>query len=107
MQNNTNNNQPVQNDNQEKAASPQNDKGLNRVRLEVKPAKEPVGQVALQQQLSEDWVELTQLNSSLTGGATYTLKGKIDKDFVRKDYWTGELKPRTLLFCPVTLFCDG
>lgn len=74
MQNNTNNNQPVQNDNQEKAASPQNDKGLNRVRLEVKPAKEPVGQVALQQLLSEDWVEL---------------------------------KPRTLLFCLVTLFCDG
>lgn len=89
------------------AATPQNDKGLNRVKLHVKPASEPVDHDTLQKMLSEDWVELTQIKSSLTGGATYTLKGKIGKDFVCKDYWTGELKPRTLWLCPVTLFIMG
>ncbi len=89
------------------AATPENDKGQNRVKVLVKPAKEPVNQNSLQQLLREDWVELTQVSSTLTGGATYTLKGKIGKDFVRKDYWTGEPKPRTLWLCPVTLFVMG
>jgi len=89
------------------AATPQNDKGLNRVKVQVKPAAEPVDHDTLQQLLSEDWVELTQIKSTLTGGATYTLKGNISKDFVCKDYWTGELKPRTLWLCPVTLFVMG
>jgi len=89
------------------AATPENDKGMNRVKLQVKPASEPVEHDTLQTMLREDWVELTQINSTLTGGATYTLRGKIEKDFVRKDYWTGELKPRTLWLCPVTLFVMG
>jgi len=89
------------------ANSPENDKGSNRVRVQVKPAKEPVGSDELQQLLQDNWVELTQTQSTLTGGATYTLKGKIDKEFVRKDYRTGELKPRTLWLCPVTLFVFG
>lgn len=89
------------------AATPANDKGSNRVKLQVKPASEPVDQDTLQTMLSEDWVELTQIKSTLTGGATYTLKGKIGKDFVCRDYWTGEPKPRTLWLCPVTLFVMG
>ena len=89
------------------AATPQNDKGLNRVRLQVKPSAEPVAPDALQSMLKEDWVELTQIRSSLTGGATYTFKGKIAADFTVKDYWTGEAKPRTLWLCPVTLFVMG
>jgi len=89
------------------AATPENDKGLNRVKLQVKPASEPVDNDTLQTMLGEDWVELTQIKSTLTGGATYTLKGKIEKDFVSKDYWTGEPKPRTLWLCPVTLFVMG
>lgn len=89
------------------AATPENDKGLNRVKVLVKPAKVPVDQNTLQQLLREDWIELTQVSSTLTGGATYTLKGKIGKDFVLKDYWTGEPKPRTLWLCPVTLFVMG
>lgn len=89
------------------AATPQNDKGLNRVRLQVKPSAEPVAPDVLQSMLKEDWVELTQVRSSLTGGATYTLKGKIAANFKVKDYWTGEAKPRTLWLCPVTLFVMG
>lgn len=89
------------------AATPENDKGPNRVKLEVKPADKPLDDVELQKLLSEDWVELTQTKSTLTGGATYTLKGKIEKDFTIKDYWTGEKKPRTLWLCPVTLFIFG
>ena len=89
------------------AATPQNDKGLNRVRVHVKPAGEPVDHDTLQDMLKDDWIELTQLDSTLTGGATYTLKGKIGKDFVRKDAWSGEMKPRTLWLCPVTLFVFG
>lgn len=89
------------------ADSQENDKGPNRVRVQVKPAKEPADKDELQQMLRDNWVELTQTQSTLTGGATYTLKGKIEKDFVRKDYWTGELKPRTLWLCPVTLFVFG
>ena len=89
------------------AATPENDKGPNRVKVLVKPAKEPVDQNTLQQLLREDWIELTQIQSSLTGGAIYTLQGKIGQDFVSKDYRTGELRPRTLWLCPVTLFVMG
>lgn len=89
------------------SATPENDKGLNRVKLHVKPASAPVDHDTLQQMLKENWVELTQQESSLTGGATYTLKGKIGADFKMKDYWTGESKPRTLWLCPVTLFIFG
>jgi len=89
------------------AATPENDKGLNRVKVEVKPAKNPVDSDTLQQLESENWIELTQIKSTLTGGATYTLKGKIGKNFTTKDYWTGEPKPRTLWLCPVTLFVMG
>lgn len=89
------------------AATPENDKGPNRVKLEVKPADKPLDDEEIQKLLSEDWVELTQTKSTLTGGATYTLKGKIEKDFTIKDYWAGEKKPRTLWLCPVTLFIFG
>lgn len=78
-----------------------------RVRLQVRPANEAAVHDTMQQMLRDDWVELTQENSSLTGGATYTAKGKIAKDFKVKDYWTGEMKPRTLWLCPVTLFVLG
>lgn len=89
------------------AATPENDKGLNRVKVHVKPASAPVDHDTLQQMLRENWVELQQQDASLTGGATYTLKGKIEADFKRQDYWTGECKPRTLWLCPVTLFVFG
>ena len=89
------------------AATPQNDKGQNRVRLQVKPSAVPVAPDVLQSMLKDDWLELTQVRSSLTGGATYTLKGKIAADFKVKDYWTGKAKPRTLWLCPVTLFVMG
>lgn len=89
------------------AASPQNDKGLNRVRVQVKPADKPVDHDTLQKLLHDDWIELTQTKSSLSGGATYTLKGKIGKDFTIKDAWTGEVRDRTLWLCPVTLFVFG
>lgn len=89
------------------AASPQNDKGLNRVRLHVQPSSEAVDHDTLQKMLREDWVELTQEDSTLTGGATYTAKGKAMAGFVRQDPWTGENSRRTLWLCPVTLFIFG
>lgn len=46
------------------AATPENDKGPNRVNLEVKPADNPLDDVELQKLLSEDWLELTQTKST-------------------------------------------
>lgn len=40
------------------AATPENDKGLNRVRVHVKPASAPVDHDTLQQMLKENWVAL-------------------------------------------------
>lgn len=89
------------------AATPENDKGPNQVRVEVRPTDTPVDNEELQKLLQAGYVELSQIKSALTGGATYTLKGRIGKDFKVKDYWTGEMKPRTLWLCPVTLFVFG
>lgn len=89
------------------ANSPQNDKGANHVRLRIKPASEQVDPDTLQQLLDDDWVELAQIDSSLTGGATYTAKGHAMEGFYRVDPWSGEHLSRTLWLCPVTLFVFG
>lgn len=84
-----------------------NKQGKHRVSLHVKPASHPLDYDTEQQLFQDDWVQLTQVKSSLTGGATYTVKGKIATHFTVQDYWTKEAKPRTLWLCPVTLFVMG
>ena len=89
------------------ADTARNKQGKHRVSLHVKPASHPLDHDTEQQLFQDDWVQLTQVKSSLTGGATYTVKGKIAAHFTVQDYWTKEAKPRTLWLCPVTLFVMG
>jgi len=89
------------------AASPENDKGPNRVRLQVKPADKPMDEQQRSDLFAENWVELRQIDSTLTGGATYTAEGQPMKNFVSVDLLTNQVTPRTLWLCPVTLFVFG
>lgn len=89
------------------ANSPQNDKGPNKVKLLAKPTDEPVDNETLARIIKDEWFELTQVDSGLTKGAHYTAKGNALENFQRKDLRTGEIKPRTLWLCPVTLFVVG
>lgn len=89
------------------ADTTRNKQGKHRVSLHVKPARQPLDHDTEQQLFQDDWVQLSQVKSSLTGGATYTVKGKIAANFTVQDYWTKEAKPRTLWLCPVTLFVMG
>jgi len=82
-------------------------KGKDRVTLLVKPASKPMDETGFQELMQEGWLELKQIQSSLSGGATYTARGNGLESFVRKHPLTGEVSERTLWLCPVTLFVFG
>ena len=82
-------------------------KGKDRVTLLVKPSSKPMDETEFQELKQDGWLELTQTQSSLTGGATYTARGNNLERFVRRHPLTGEVSQRTLWLCPVTLFVFG
>jgi hypothetical protein len=82
-------------------------KGKDRVTLLVKPSSKPMDETEFQELKQDGWLELTQIQSSLTGGATYTARGNNLERFVRTHPLTGEVSERTLWLCPVTLFVVG
>ncbi|MBR5069268.1 MAG: hypothetical protein IKX25_07670 [Bacteroidales bacterium] len=82
-------------------------KGRDRVTVLVKPSSKPMDEAEFQKLKQDGWLELTQIQSSLTGGATYTARGNNIERFVRRHPLTGEVSQRTLWLCPVTLFVVG
>ena len=81
--------------------------GRDKVRLQVKVSDAPSAEDVVDEMLKDGWIELTQIKSSLTGGATYTARGEKMKDFFREHPITHERTPRTVWLCPVTLFVVG
>lgn len=81
--------------------------GKDRVTIIVKATSERMDEAEFQPLMQDGWHELVQTQSSLTGGATYTVRGNMDAQFVRQNPVTGESMPRTLWLCPVTLFVVG
>lgn len=81
--------------------------GRDKVRLQVKVAQTPFSEDVVEDMIKDGWIELTQIKSSLTGGATYTTRGEKMKDFFRVNPVTQERTPRTVWLCPVTLFVVG
>ncbi len=78
--------------------------GKDRVSIIAKATSEKLDEAEFQQLMQDGWHELSQIQSSLTGGATYTVRGNKAEQFMRKHPLTGESMPRTLWLCPVTLF---
>lgn len=81
--------------------------GKDRVSIIAKATSEKLDEAEFQQLMQDGWHELSQTQSSLTGGATYTVRGNKAEQFMRKHPLTGESMPRTLWLCPVTLFVVG
>ena len=81
--------------------------GKDRVSIIAKATSEKLDEAEFQQLMQDGWYELEQTQSSLTGGATYTVRGARSAQFMRKHPLTGESMSRTLWLCPVTLFVVG
>ena len=81
--------------------------GKDRVTIIAKTPSRKLDEAEFQQLMQEGWHELEQTQSSLTGGATYTVRGAEAAQFMRQHPLTGESMPRTLWLCPVTLFVVG
>lgn len=81
--------------------------GKDRVSIIAKAISEKFDEAEFQQLMQDGWYELEQTQSSLTGGATYTVRGARSAQFMRKHPLTGESMSRTLWLCPVTLFVVG
>ena len=81
--------------------------GKDRVTIIVKATSERMDEAEFQPLMQNGWHELVQTQSSLTGGATYTVRGAKAAQFMRQHPLTGESMPRTLWLCPVTLFVVG
>ena len=81
--------------------------GKDRVSIIAKATSEKLDESEFQQLMQDGWHELSQTQSSLTGGATYTVRGDKAEQFMRKHPLTGESMARTLWLCPVTLFVVG
>ncbi len=81
--------------------------GKDRVKLLVKPLEEPKEETEFSNLMLEGWLEVKQIQSSLTGGATYTARGIGMEQFVRNHPVSGQSMQRTLWLCPVTLFVFG
>lgn len=81
--------------------------GRDKVRLQVKVSQTPFSENVGEDMIKEGWIELTQIKSSLSGGATYVTRGEKMKDFYRVHPVTHERSPRTVWLCPVTLFVVG
>ena len=81
--------------------------GKDRVSIIAKATSEKLDEAEFQQLMQDGWHELSQTQSSLTGGATYTVRGNKAEQFMRQHPLTGESMARTLWLCPVTLFVVG
>ncbi len=81
--------------------------GKDRVSIIAKATSEKLDEAEFQQLMQDGWHELSQIQSSLTGGATYTVRGNKAEQFMRQHPLTGESMARTLWLCPVTLFVVG
>lgn len=81
--------------------------GRDKVRLQVKVSQTPFAEEVVEEMIKDGWIELTQIKSSLSGGATYTTRGEQMKDFYHEHPITHERSPRTVWLCPVTLFVVG
>lgn len=81
--------------------------GKDRVRLQVKPAEEPLDEDEVHDLIQEGWLEVEQTHYSLTGGATYTARGYKTDQFVPNHSLSGQSMKQTLWLCPVTLFVFG
>jgi hypothetical protein len=81
--------------------------GKDRVSVIAKATSEKLDEAEFQQLMQDGWHELSQTQSSLTGGATYTVRGNKAEQFMRQHPLTGESMARTLWLCPVTLFVVG
>lgn len=81
--------------------------GRDRVSIIAKATSEKLDEAEFQQLMQDGWHELSQTQSSLTGGATYTVRGNKAEQFMRQHPLTGESMARTLWLCPVTLFVVG
>lgn len=81
--------------------------GRDMVRLQVNVSQTPFAEDVVENMIKAGWIELTQIKSSLTGGATYVTRGEKMKDFYRIHPVTHERSPRTVWLCPVTLFVVG
>lgn len=81
--------------------------GRDTVRLQVKVSPTQFSETEVEEMIKDGWIELTQIKSSLTGGATYITRGEKMKDFFRVHPVTHERSPRTVWLCPVTLFVVG
>ena len=81
--------------------------GKDRVSIIAKATSEKLDEAEFQQLMQDGWHELSQTQSSLTGGATYTVRGNKAEQFMRQHPLTGESMARTLWLYPVTLFVVG
>ena len=81
--------------------------GKDRVSIIAKATSEKLDEAEFQQLMQDGWHELSQTQSSLTGGATYTVRGNKAEQFMRQHPLTGESMARTLWLCPVTRFVVG